>query len=374
MSDGPILRINGTPYIGWTTLQVNNSLDVLCGSFSAQISDRLTAEGGDAAVERWPIKRGAECTVETASGEVLLTAFVETIAPTYDDKQHQLSVSGRSITCDLVDCSYAGTKREWIDETVFKIIKDLCAPFDITVKPIGHSAAMQAMDMGKKIRRFKVNEGENIAHLIQRAARMRALRPVDLGDGIVSLIHSSDQLSTDSIESGVNIKQARAVGSDRDRYSEYVVKGTALDSDDHDEGDEEEYTAPEGRWKDEAMSRPRVLVIHSNGVATNAECEEQAKWEAAVRAGASREFEFLTGGWEQSNGEAWKLNKLTLVTDPFMGLDDVLLTSSLGFRFGLNGSETRISICPPEKYELLDVGDNLVYVTDQFDEESGDEE
>ena len=374
MSDGPILRVSGVPYQGWELLRVNKSLDQICGTFQAQISDRLT-EGGDEAVERWPIKRNAPCTIETSSGEVLLTAYAETITPAYNGRQHTIMISGRGITCDLVDCSYIDEKREWIDETVKAIVEKICEPFDIVVA-VETNAAFQATDASKKLDRFEYNEGETAGATIQRACGLRALRAIDLGDGRITLLHSGDEQADDVLRSGINIKSARGTGSDRDRFGLYIVKASSLDTDLTDEDDEEDFIEPEGREEDPAIfsatphdedKRFRPFVIQSNGVSTNAECKQQAEWIARQRAGDSREWQILTGGWEQSNGKLWPLNRKTLVVDPFMGLDGLMLISALGFEFGRQGSQTKIGVSFPEKYELLDTGDNLVNVTDQFD-------
>jgi len=374
MSDGPILRVDGEPYVGWELLRVNKSLDQICGTFQAQISDRLT-EGGDEAVERWPIKRNAPCTIETPSGEVLLTAYAETISPAYNGRQHSIMISGRGVTCDLVDCSYIDEKREWIDETVKAIVEKICEPFDIVVA-VETNAAFQATDASKKLDRFEYNEGETAGATIQRACGLRALRAIDLGDGRITLLHSGDEQADDVLRSGINIKSARGTGSDRDRFGLYIVKASSLDTDLTDEDDEEDFIEPEGREEDPAIfsatphdedKRFRPFVIQSNGVSTNAECKQQAEWIARQRAGDSREWQILTGGWEQSNGKLWPLNRKTLVVDPFMGLDGLMLISALGFEFGRQGSQTKIGVSFPEKYELLDTGDNLVNVTDQFD-------
>ena len=374
MSDGPILRVSGVPYQGWELLRVNKSLDQICGTFQAQISDRLT-EGGEEAVERWPIKRNAPCTIETSSGEVLLTAYAETITPAYNGRQHTIMISGRGITCDLVDCSYIDEKREWIDETVESIVKKICEPFEILVV-VEANAAFQATDASKKLDRFEYNEGETAGATIQRACGLRALRAIDLGDGRITLLHSGDEQADDVLRSGINIKSARGTGSDRDRFGLYIVKASSLDTDLTDEDDEEDFIEPEGREEDPAIfsatphdedKRFRPFVIQSNGVSTNAECKQQAEWIARQRAGDSREWQILTGGWEQSNGKLWPLNRKTLVVDPFMGLDGLMLISALGFEFGRQGSQTKIGVSFPEKYELLDTGDNLVNVTDQFD-------
>ena len=185
------------------------------------------------------------------------------------------------------------------------------------------------------------------------------------------------------MEQGVNIKSARGSGSDRDRFGLYIVKGQALDTDDDEEDEEENFIEPQDQAIDSAVfgsepgstpKRFRPYVYPADSVVSKAECKQVAEWIARQRAGASREWQFTTGKWTQSTGKAWALNKKTLVTDPFMSLDAVLLIYALGFRFGKDGSETRIGVCFPEKYELLDTAENIMNVRDAFDDEDDEDD
>ena len=89
-----IATVNGTSYTRATSISVSRSLRNLVGWFE------LTSSADER--NALPIKIGDR--IEIASGgQVLLTGFVEQLSVRQSASSHEIKISGRDITADLVD-------------------------------------------------------------------------------------------------------------------------------------------------------------------------------------------------------------------------------------------------------------------------------
>ena len=80
-------------------MRVTRGLTRATSDFDLSVSERWGLRGS-----AWQILPGAAC--EVRYGEtVLLTGWVDAYKPSYDATSHNISLSGRSKTCDFVDSS-----------------------------------------------------------------------------------------------------------------------------------------------------------------------------------------------------------------------------------------------------------------------------
>lgn len=339
------LEVGGTEYSGWREVTVSKSLDQFCGEF-AMTGSAMTGPPSD-----WPIKMGYITKVKV-NGKLLLWAWVEDFPGDYDAHSHNLYISGRELTGDLVDCSYIWPQVEWTNAPVRSIVADLCKGFD-HIKVVWDASASESAS--KKMTKFVVNQGDSIHSTILTLGRMWGFMAVSYGDGKLVLTRAGTQRAADSIELGVNAKRGRSRQSNRDRYSKYIIKGQHEGEDTVPIG---EATHPTAIAFDGGIYRPRPLLVTADTATTRDMCERRADWEARVRAGASREAQYDVQGWVQSSGEPWTLNQLVRVKDDFLAIDDDWLIG--GTNFGIRDGEgeiTQITVCPPEKYDLLGEGE-----------------
>lgn len=340
MNSTVYLQIGGLTYSGWQDVQVEKSMSALCGAFQVRMVDTGEIDAG-----RWPLTMGEECNLYIDS-ILMLSGFTEDINIEYDGANHAIMVAGRDKLGDLVDCHRAfDQKREWVGQTVLRIIKSLLTPFgfEVVVDSSVAASAAKVEDL------FGFNDGDTVFETIRRLCHKHQIMPITYGDGKLVLTRTASQKSTDALQSGVNVLRGGLRRSNRERFSHYYLKGVSIG---FDEKTVDDFTHPKGEARDQLIKRYRPFAIIEDTNTSFGECTTRAKAEAAYRAGSSVVYEFEVPGWLQSDGSVWQLNRLTTVRDTVLGLDgDELLIDQLRFVQGDQGQVTTIQLCTPEKYK-----------------------
>ena len=337
-----VLRVRGVTYSGWTSVNIKRSLDQMAGSFSFTAADRYLKDPS-----KWGIQMGDECVVEL-NGDLLITGYIEEISTTYGKDNHSISFSGRDKLGDLLDCSYvkADGEKGWKQVRMHWILDDLCSQFGIDVV-VDTSAVVQANEEMD----YAPDGGTPIANIINELCGVKAVLAVTYGDGKLLLTRAGDVDAHDSLEAGVNILSADMISSNLDRYSLYIVKGQGTGTDTKKLPD---FVQPSGQLEDEDIDRYRPLIVLADAEVTNQRCSDLAAWEARVRAGKSRAMEYTVQGFTQSNGDAWPLNALVMVNDPYLGVHGKMLINSVEFRFDdSSGSTTKLGVIHKGAYSLI---------------------
>lgn len=333
------LKVNGVLYGGWKSLQVDLSMNQFAGAFGFTATDLFPGNLG-----RWQIKMGDECEV-VLNDHTLITGYVDQVNIGYDAVSHNIQISGRDKIADLVDCSFIEPSNEWKNISIESIIKKLCLPYNIDVV-IDASVAAEA---AKKETEFKINEGETVADAILRLCENKAMLPLTIGDGKLTLTRAGATRTSDMLVFGENIKTGNLVQNDMDRFSNYIVKAQGSGNDNLSLTD---YVQPTGRLSDNVIHRYRPTVILSDKKIDNAGAKDLARWEARNRAGAGRSLDYIVQGWLQSNGDPWQINRIVEVKDDFLNINKEYLISQLSFSLNEGGSETNIFLVHPDTYEL----------------------
>jgi prophage tail gpP-like protein len=312
----------------------------MSGAFGFNITDKFPGN-----LSGWQLKMGDECTV-TIGSKTLITGYIDQININYNSANHSIQISGRDKTGDLTDCSFASTPNEWKNLTVSQIISNLCTPFGVEIA-VDSSVTTEANTI---IPTFKANEGETVSDLISNLCKKKAILPISLGDGKLTLTRAGTNSLADSLVLGENIKEGSLEQNNMDRFSIYHVKGQGAGGDTLSLGD---FTQPSGSQEDEIINRYRPIVILSDQASNNAECRNFARWEARVRAGRSRLPSYIVQGWTMADGNPWPLNSLVEVVDDFIGISEKFIISDISFTLDQSGSETGLNLVKPETYDLI---------------------
>lgn len=336
-SDTAELLVGGAYYGGWKRLAVSRSIEQVAGTFTLEVTDRWA--GQDTAR---PIKPGARCEL-LLGGERVISGYVDTCEPSFEDQGSQLRVEGRDATGDLVDCSAIHKSGQWRGATLDAIARDL-------LKPFGVGVVVQA-DVGERFPSFSIQQGESAFECLERAARLRAVLLVSDGGGNLVITRAGSALAPVTLEEGVNILAGRASLSWKDRYSRIVVKGQARATDDY-FGDQA--AGPSAAGADEAIDRYRPLIVLAEDAGTPATLAMRAQWEASVRAGRGNRGTITVQGWRRPDGVLWAPNVLVSVTSTTLYLDAPMLVVGCSYRLDEAGTFTDLTICRREAFELFD--------------------
>lgn len=335
MNDRVTLIVDGSRFEGWTEISISRALTRAAASFSLSAS------------ERWPglrgarrIKPGAEAQV-LIGGDAVITGYVDEVTIAYDGERHEISVSGRSRTADVIDC--AASDAQFLGLKLERIAAELAKPYGVTVRA--------DVDTGPAIADFPVQQGETAFQAIERLAKTKALLVTDDEAGNLVLTRAGSGLTAARLKLGENLLSAEATVSLAERFSEYVVKGQRPPLDDTD--DAESYTAPKGVVSDKEVPRFRRMVLTAEGAVDGIGALDRARWEAARRAGEGLKAVMTVQGWRQADGRLWRVNELAPVEDPELGLSGSLLIAGVEFSLSESGSRTRLTLQPREAFDLL---------------------
>lgn len=337
------LTIGRQSFEGWTSVSVTHSIESAASNFDLSLTDRWAVTQ-----QPRPVRPGSPCLV-SLEGQPLLNGYIDAPRPSYDAKKRSLSVSGRAKTCDLVDCSLPMEGGQYKGQSLVQLAKIFCAPFGIEVV---NTVAEANNPVGGD---WQIEPGETGFESLERAARFaRCLLTCDPSGRLVITRASSEVLPI-HLRHGEQILEASADYDHRDRFSHYTVKGdSASGGDDWDNLDGESVTQSIGRARDEGVSRYRPMVLIGEDNLDNSKAAQRADWEMRRRRARSQAVEVTVQGWNMPGSrQLWPINKQVRITDPWLGLDGVLLLITAGtFTKNSDGTRTRLSLMPREGFEV----------------------
>jgi prophage tail gpP-like protein len=327
------LRINRYRYSGWKTLRVTRSIEQFAHSYRVTLTDKWN-EGASPI----PIVAGDEVVLFIGNTRIS-TGYVDEDGLSYDDTSRTLTFSGRSKTCDLVDCAAIHHPGSWRNTGLLTIANDIFAPFSIDVRT--------NTTTGEKFRKFAIEEGETAFECISRAARERGLLMLTDAYGDLVFDRAGSSRVATVIERGVNIKRGSKKNSHRERFSKYIVKAQSPGTD---EGGGKS-TSLKRSSTDKDVSRYRPTIILADNESSGTELQKRADWERNVRSGRAKRLTYTLAEWEHADG-LWEPNTLIRVIDPDARVDDELLAVSVTQSRDDQGSLTTIELAAKEAFDV----------------------
>lgn len=329
------LTVDGLDYSGWKSVEISAGLERQARDFNLAITWHWA--GQKVAV---PIRQGARCQVRIG-GDLVLTGWVFATPISYDDKQITLTISGRSLTADLVDCAAVNQPGQWNHQDVLTIVKALAAPYKLQVRS-------EIGDTGK-LSDHTIEPGETVFESIDRLLTLFRVFSTDDAEGRVVLAKpGSNGRAVDALELGKNILTGSASLDFSGVFSEYRVLGQKSGSDTEFGPAAAEVSAT---LTDERTTRPRVLIIQESGQMTQDLAQARANWERGNRMGKALGATYTVQGWRQSNGQLWRHNMLVRVIDPLVGFDRYMLIAEVAYSLTEAGMVTTLTVGPPDSFE-----------------------
>lgn len=332
------LKIGGVKYNGWKTASVSRSLNCMASSFELTVSDRYIGSKRNI-----PLDEPCQILID---GNPVITGYLDRIAPRYSATSHEVTFSGRSKTCDLVDCSVIMDAGQILAGNPQTIIKKILQPFGIGL-------IFQSSDTLKEIPDFQVQPGETAQSIIEKickrcgltytddAAGNLVVQSVGSGASVATLVH---RISDGSMN---NILQGSVEYNSRDCFSQYYVKSQLVGTD---ELGAEDITGIEGKSDDVDVTRYRPLVLTAESAMDAGTAQTRASWEKSNRRAKSQKFEYTTDGWRTSSGKLWVPNSYINIDDEFARIKGKLIISAVKLSVGTSGTTTTLQITTPEAF------------------------
>lgn len=334
------LRIGSSEFTGWKSASVTRSIESLCGSFSVEIYPKKDEDIG---------KIAPNVTTDVLiGGKQVLRGIVDNVSSSVNDRGTSTTISGRSLTADIVDCSAMNLPGKWKETNLLSLSKALLKPFKIeVVSEVSDYVSFP----------FKLQSGESPFEALNRANEFQGALLLSDPVGRFVITKPGNVAASDSIRYGYNVVSLDLVVDYSNRFSAYTVKGQKRVKNSSGWGSDREVNF-EASASDPVISsqryRPKLFIAEAQ--ATETQAQNRADLEASVRAAKSMELRVVVSGWEQKiGGGLWPLNGLVFVDIPQFQIDKrQLLIASVTFHKGLqDGSTTELVLRRKDAYDKL---------------------
>ena len=301
-----------------------------------------------------PFKGGEACRVIVDNVPVL-TGFIESVIVTSDGSSHDIEISGRSTTGDVVDSSLIALEIN-TPISLQKIIEAVVAFLGINIQVFDDSGGIEDFNTAED----KVGPavGENAFAFIERLARKRQVLLTCDADANIVITRSKPELIEVKLQNlinddGNNIMRSTATYDNTDRFQGYIVKSQLDTSSLIFGGDTDLLSVVDqgGIATDIDVRFGRLLTIKAEKSSSVEQCKERATWEANIHRTRSRKYTVTVSGFQTSEGELWTTNKLVQITDVFADIDTLMLINTIGFSSSLaDGSITTLGFVDKDSY------------------------
>ena len=327
-----MITIDGRDYGGWLEAGVRRALDRPASQFSFSGTDRWSED------ERpLGLVVGAKCKV-SIDGETVIQGHVDTIDSNYTSSGQTISVNGRSVTGDLVDCSVE-TAGDLRGKSVEQIARTITDPFGIEIAAL--------VEGGDPINKHTINIGDSAWTVLQRLARMRGVILSDSRDGRLEITSARNAIRLPGVmRPGVVLSGAVRVGQ-QNRFSQYTVKAQQSGSDDT---FGTPAAQPFGEVTDDTVGRYRPIVVVAERQANHSECKSRAQWERSTRSARGIVLTYVVQGHRANNDDLWDINRIIAVDDERLHVKGDFLIEAVEYRIGSSGETTSLSLVRPEAY------------------------
>jgi prophage tail gpP-like protein len=323
--DPVTLRLAGVDWTFWKSCEISVQVDAVAGSFSIGAADPWSA-----GAQVLPIAAGMECEVLIGDARVL-TGYIDKVSPSFSASDHAISITGRSKSADLVDCSAVHKPGHWRGLTALELASVLAEPFGVSV--------IAMSDVGAPFPSFKLEQGETAFEALDRCLKQRELLACSYGNGGILLVRVGAWSSSTALVQGENILQASANYDMTDRFSEYLVQGQQPGND---KVYGEAAANVHAKTRDESVARYRPFILRSESAGDVAAARQRAAWERTVRAARSVTVSVTVQGFRMRDGGLWTENSLTEVDIPYLQIQQELLISQVTYRRDAQGGSTTV--------------------------------
>ena len=343
--DRLVLKVGGALFEGWKSVSIQLGIDRIAGCFDLGLTERWPNSPRD-----WAIAPGEHCAI-TIGGEPVISGYVDDSCVSFDDETHEIRVTGRDRTGDLVDCSAPTTSFAGI--SFLEIARKLTKPYQIAVSDESGLG-------GKIVPKFSIQAGDSVFSTLEKLARQVGVLLVSDGLGGLKITRGGRAgQATETLETGCNILAGEIRNSHAELYSSITVKGQASGA----SADEYDLTraAPSGSVsagpaatsRMSGIGRHRPLIIVSETQADAARCRQRAEWEAGNREAKSKKISVTVQGWRQSDGQLWQINQAVPLIAPWLRSDGQWLISALVFTLDESGTKTVLTLVNKNAFDLL---------------------
>lgn len=368
------LRIAGREYREWTSATVDRDMDDFSGSFTFELRDSVRAGAalnyatpGDA----YRLRPGPRVDILVA-GQIVLVGYIEKVDPQIDAGAASVSISGRDVTGDMIDCAaMTSGASEFFNVKLEDAAGRVASAYGIGVR--------SEVDTGAPFSRYSLDIAESAFSAVEKGARQRNVLIMSDGIGNIVITRGGKGRAPGSLTLPGNVVSASGSFSHEGRHSETIVRGQSeriaksrdsvameLETAPRNLGSrqasggsatdrERKGTAAIGRAQDLEISRYRPIVHLARSKADQQSASDEAEYRMRQARGESETFSYTVHGFGVG-GRLWRVNELVSVDDSFLGVHRDMLISRVSYREDESGSFTDLTVKSPEAMDAEATG------------------
>ncbi len=327
------IRLNGVNYTDFIGAAAALSMETAASAFTFTSTADID--------NLFPIKNGDLIEV-LADGITVVVGHVESVAVSYSDGSHSITIKGRSLLADLVD-STVGELKEFEGqvnlEDIIRAVLDSLTLTDIKIiNEAGNIRNFDASDI------TSAETGQNAFDFIELYARKRQVLITTNGDGNLVIARAAAVILPARLKNIVgandnNVLSATLEDNESASFNRYTAN-SQLNPVNLPPGSNAKHIA------DQASSRFNTFIRKSRVMEFNAEessdsftLHDRAGWEANIRWARSKTYTAKVQG-HTVDGIPWTPNRLHRVDDDFTDTHAELLLKAVTFNFDLQGGST----------------------------------
>jgi prophage tail gpP-like protein len=327
MASIEVMSING--WTAFESIKVHAAFNEAARSFEAVLAAEL---GASATNQIFAV--GTEVTI-TTNGETLLTGFVDTKEAELKAKDASITISGRSLSADLVDGSAEHDTGYFENMDPMQIAQSVSSNYQ------AKWSTDQQLD---KLDQYKLQQGETCYRCVEKMVRDQGMTIAGTSDGNAKITKAGSQRQGGSLIEGQNILVGRSLQNNSNRHSKITVRGQRPS------GHGDENTQIEATEQDGAVKRHRALIIPQDNDTTQARAQKRATNRKDRAAGNALKATIEVQGFHDDSGQLWEPGNLVWTESPFLDLAQDMLIESVDYFQSGKGSIATLNLVDPRAY------------------------
>jgi prophage tail gpP-like protein len=325
------VEVGGDIFTAWEQVKVCAAFDEACRSFSLN----AVAERGASATHAI-FALGTQIKI-FANDDLMLDGYVERRRVKLDDDSSLFTITGRSKSCDLVDCSA-------IHETgAFAKVDPVAIGNRLATGLGAQFETDQALD---EIESYQLTPGSTVFSVIEQFCRNQNRTLTGLPNGNVKITKAGKSRHAGGLYEGVNILSIEADHDATNRFSKLIVRGQS------DDGDGPEALETEATANDFKVTRFRPRIIIHRDSATKAIAKGAAETRRDRAAGKALRCDVDVQGFHDEAGLLFDPGRLIWTESKTVGIAQDMLIESVEFaQANKSGSITSLGLVDPRAYD-----------------------
>lgn len=324
------ISVGGAVWSAFESITVTAAFNDAARDFSFIAAAEVGASATNAT-----FSKGTEVSI-FANGDLLLKGAVNRKQPLIEAKKAQITVSGRSLSQDLIDCSAEHNTGNFKDKDPLQIGQEIASKY----RP-----KFQTDQKLEKVEQYKLTQGESCFRCVEKLARAQGMTLAGTADGNINITKASgSKRHAGGLIEGVNILKGGADHNDSNQHSEVTVRGQRPF------GHGAEAIELEAIARESGIKRHRPLIVIQDSDTTKDLTKKRAKNLRDRKAGDALKASITTQGFRDEAGTIWTPGYLVWVESPFLDIAQDMLVESVTYQQDGDGSIATLALTDPRSY------------------------